>query len=152
MKLTAKPTTLREANAFVQLHHRHNKPVRGHRFSLKAVINGDVVGVVIVGRPVARNLDDGETAEITRLCVSPDAPKGTCSFLYQTCRRAWNVMGGVRIVTYTLESESGASLRGAGWEVAAKVKPRANPWCSADRTREAQAVFDEPKLRWEPAA
>lgn len=32
--LTLQPVSLAEANAFVTLHHRHHKPVRGHKYSL----------------------------------------------------------------------------------------------------------------------
>lgn len=114
---------------------------------------GKLVGVVIVGRPVAKNVDQESTAEVTRLCVAPDAPKNTCSFLYGAARRAWFTMGGARLITYTLTAESGASLRGAGWTASAvKVKHKAGKgWQS--REREHQAVFDEQKLRWDaPAA
>lgn len=34
MTLSIRPLTLREANAYVAFHHRHNKPVVGHRFSI----------------------------------------------------------------------------------------------------------------------
>lgn len=60
------PLTLAEANAFVAEHHRHHKPVVGH----KGAVNEDkIIGVVIVGRPVARMRDDGLTLEVTRLCT-----------------------------------------------------------------------------------
>lgn len=152
MPLTLRPITLKAANAFVAAHHRHNKPVVGHRYSLAAWLDGEIVGVAIVGRPVARGLDDGLTAEVTRLCVLDGAPKGTCSFLYQAAKRSWQVMGGVRMVTYTLESESGASLRGAGWVAAARLIPKPKPWHGPDRARAHQAVFAEPKIRWEAPA
>lgn len=151
MKLV--PITLKRANEVVAQFHRHNKPVRGCRFCMGAELDGKLVGVVIVGRPVAKNVDQETTAEVTRLCVAPDAPKNICSFLYGAARRAWFTMGGTRLITYTLESESGASLRGAGWTAQA-VKQKHKPgrgWQSRDR--EHQAVFDEQKLRWDaPAA
>ena len=62
------PTTLREANAFVKAHHRHHKPVTGHKFSIGCEVEGRLVGVVIAGRPVSRYLGDGLTLEVTRLC------------------------------------------------------------------------------------
>ena len=70
-KLKVVPLTLQEANDYVYDHHRHNKPVTGHRFSIGAILDeGDILGVAIVGRPVARALDDQVTAEITRLCAA----------------------------------------------------------------------------------
>jgi len=143
------PLTLKRANEIVAEWHRHNKPVTGHRFSIGAEHNGELVGVAIVGRPVARKLDHHFTAEINRLCVIDGAPLGTCSFLYNRCRRIWESMGGTRIITYTLTRESGASLRGAGWIPTVLKKNKPDAWLT--RNREHQAVFDEQKIRWEPA-
>ena len=90
------PTTLREANAFVKAHHRHHKPVTGHKFSIGCEVEGRLVGVVIAGRPVSRYLD-------------------VCSMLYAAAARAAKAMGYQRIITYTLDNEPGTSLRAAGW-------------------------------------
>jgi hypothetical protein len=103
-----------DAARFVQLHHRHHTPPVGHLFSIGAYCEGELVGVVIVGRPVARFRQDGLTAEVTRLCVLDDKPNA-CSFLYGKAAKAALAMGFRRIGTYTLKRESGASLRGAGW-------------------------------------
>jgi len=145
------PITLRETNAFVAEHHRHAKEVRGHRFALGASAGGKIVGVVAVGRPIARMLDDGWTAEVNRLCALPDAPKNTCSFLYGRAWRVWQAMGGRRMVTYTLASESGESLRGAGWKLLGERKGTnaVNPWGSVDRKRERRPIYEVDKLMWE---
>ena len=115
MKLTTTPLELAEANAFVIKHHRHHKPVVGHKFSIGAVSGDKVVGVVIVGRPVARTRDDGFTLEVTRLCT--DGTRNACSFLYGAAARAAFALGYRRIGTYTLPEEGGASLRGCGWKL-----------------------------------
>lgn len=60
------PISLKEANAFVERNHRHHKPVTGHKFSVAAAMDGEIVGVAIVGRPVSRYLDDGWTLEVNR--------------------------------------------------------------------------------------
>ena len=144
------PITLREANTFVERFHRHNKKTQGHKFSVGAVYGEELVGVAIVGRPVARKLDDGFTTEITRVCVKDEAPKNTCSFLYGRCWRIWQQMGGLRMITYTLQSESGASLRASDWKILGETK-NWNPgkgWTTrADR--EWQPVHSEKKYRWE---
>jgi hypothetical protein len=107
------PISLAEANAFVAQHHRHHQPVIGHKFSI-AVADGETVrGVAIVGRPVARGLDDGWTLEVNRCCT--DGAKNACSMLYAAAWRAARAMGYRKLVTYTLPSEGGASLRAAGW-------------------------------------
>ena len=108
------PTTLREANAFVKAHHRHHKPVTGHKFSIGCEVEGRLVGVVIAGRPVSRYLDDGLTLEVNRLCTTGE--KNACSMLYAAAARAAKAMGYKKIITYTLDSEPGVSLRAAGWE------------------------------------
>ena len=84
--LTVKPMSLADANRFVAEHHRHHKPVRGHKFSLGCIANGRLAGVAIVGRPVSRYLDDGLTLEVNRLCT--DGTKNACSFLYGAAARA----------------------------------------------------------------
>lgn len=114
-RLALLPITLTDANAFVQRHHRHHPPVVGHKFSLAAAKGGRIVGVAIVGRPVSRIRDDGFTLEITRLCT--DGTRNACSFLYGAAARAAFALGYVRIGTYTLPSEGGASLRAASWQL-----------------------------------
>lgn len=115
MKLVHVRVDLAEANAFVEAHHRHHRPVVGHLFSIGAALDGRIVGVVIVGRPVARMRDDGETTEVTRLCT--DGTKNACSFLYGAAARAAFALGFRRIGTYILASEPGTSLTGAGWRL-----------------------------------
>ena len=138
------PCDLSEANAFVELHHRHHGPVVGHKFSL-AVAKGDTVcGVAIVGRPVARMLDDGLTLEITR--VATDGTKDACSALYGAARRAAFALGYRRLVTYTLPSESGASLRGAGYRCIGEAG--GGTWSCPSRPRVDKHPL-QTKLRWE---
>lgn len=110
------PCDLKTANDFVRQLHRHNKPVVGHKFSIGVKDENDVLrGVVIVGRPVACRLDNGLTAEITRLCT--DGTRNACSMLYGAARRAAKAMGHQVIYTYTLPDEGGASLRAAGFRL-----------------------------------
>lgn len=114
--LTLIPVTLAEANAFVAQHHRHHRPVVGHKFSIGCAADGRLVGVAIVGRPVSRHLDNGLTLEVNRLCT--DGTKNACSMLYAAAWRAARAMGYRKIITYTLDTENGASLRAAGWTCA----------------------------------
>lgn len=113
MKIILTTITLAEANAFVDRYHRHHGPVVGHKFSLGAQLEDKIVGVAIVGRPVARLRDDGMTLEVTRLCS--DGTRNVCSFLYGACARAAFALGYRRIGTYILTSECGTTLRAAGW-------------------------------------
>jgi hypothetical protein len=151
MTIIAIPMTLAEANEFVANFHRHNKPVTGARFAVGASDGTQLVGVAIVGRPIARQLQaqGATTAEVTRCCVHDNAPLGTCSFLYASCWRAWRAMGGRRLVTYTLQTESGASLRGAGWRVIAELPGSTGKAWTNRAGREWQTVTGQAKLRWE---
>src|SRR3990167_2659438 len=131
MRLTVIPLPLDEANAFVEQHHRHHGRVVGHKFSLGVATQGaddavEIRGVSIVSRPVARRLDDGLTLEITR--VATDGCKDACSALYGACRRASFALGYKRLVTYTLASESGVSLKAAGYRCIGEVRGRAGGW------------------------
>ena len=108
------PITLKQANAFVIQNHRHHSKVQGCKFCIGAVDdNGELRGVAITGRPVSRYLDDGTTAEITRLCT--DGYRNACSFLYAACVRIAKEMGYKKVITYILITENGASLKAAGW-------------------------------------
>ncbi len=111
--LVLTPVSLAQANAFVEQHHRHHKPVTGHKFSIGCITDGRLAAVAIVGRPVSRYLDDGLTLEVNRLCS--DGTKNACSFLYAAAARAAKELGYHKIITYILDTESGTSLRAAGW-------------------------------------
>lgn len=125
------PLPLDEANAFVEKVHRHHGPVVGHKFSLGAVKDGEVVGVAIVGRPTARRRDDGLTLEVTRLAT--DGTRNACSFLYGACARAAFALGYHRLGTYILASESGASLKASGWHLVGETPGRS--WSVPSRPR-----------------
>lgn len=147
------PCSLRKANDFVEMYHRHSIRTSrdGGKFALAVASAAQVVGVAIVGNPLSATFMDGFTVEVLRACVLPDAPRNCNSFLYGACRRVWFEMGGRKILTYTLTDESGASLRGAGWKLAATIKGH-NPstWGKSDHLKRfEQSIIGEPKRRWE---
>lgn len=114
MGLRVYPLTLSAANDLVARLHRHHKPVVGHRFSLGVRdATGVTRGCAIIGRPVARMVDQYSVAEVTRLVT--DGTKNACSILYAAAARAAKAMGFARIQTYILETELGTSLKAAGW-------------------------------------
>lgn len=143
MRLRLRPVSLREANALVLSLHRHHGTVVGHKFSIGVEFDGQLVGAVIVGRPVSRHVDNGWTAEVTRL-VSDGTPH-VCSMLYAAAARAAKAMGYRRIQTYILESEPGISLRAAGWSRDGQT--RAESWSRASRPR-LDPVAIARKSRW----
>lgn len=147
MTLQIVPITQKEANAFVELHHRHHGPVVGSVFQIAVALGDDIVGVVIVGRPVSRIFDNGWTLEVNRCCTTGE--RNSCSMLYRAAWRVARELGYTRLITYTLPEEGGASLRGAGFRVVGqtaggswdrKIRPRVD-------THPLQA-----KLRWELSA
>jgi hypothetical protein len=137
---------LDEANAFVAAHHRHHRKVVGHKFSIAAVHDAKIVGVVIVGRPVSRVRDDGRTLEVTRLCT--DGTKNACSFLYGAAAKAAFALGYARIGTYILASEPGTSLTAAGWRCLGQTA--GGSWTTPSRPRVDTHPL-EPKLLFEAA-
>lgn len=145
------PQTITAARLFVAKHHRHNKPPKSALFAVGLEHDGELVGVALCGRPVARMLQDGKTAEVTRTCTLPQCPKGGVSKLLNACRSAAAAIGYERVVTYTLQSESGASLRGAGWVQAELLEARPG-WDRPSRSREPGMVDNTAKIRWEAAA
>lgn len=149
MTIYAVPMKLTEAAIYVANFHRHNKPPAGGIFAVGASNGDKLIGVAIVGRPVARYLDDGKTLEVTRCCVVDDAPKGACSFLYARCWQAAKALGWQKLITYTLQSETGASLRGAGWKCVAELKANNAAGWQSRPGREWQPVVGQAKFRWE---
>lgn len=148
MTLEVVPLSLDEANALVSQWHRHHRPVVGHKFSIGAVRQEKIVGAAIVGRPVARHLDDGLTLEVNRL-VS-DGSKNVCSLLYGSAWRAAKGLGYRRLITYTLPSEGGASLRAAGWKNVG-LRGGGN-WNSPSRPRvDTDELLRGQKTLWEAA-
>ena len=111
--MRARPLTLKQANELVASLHRHHKPVQGHRFSIGCEHEGIMVGAVIIGRPVSREIDPYNVAEATRLVT--DGTPHSCSFLYGAAARAAKAIGFDKIQTYILEDEPGTSLKAAGW-------------------------------------
>lgn len=146
-KLRAVPVTLEAANDFVAALHRHHPPVVGHKFSIGAARGDDLVGVVIVGRPVSRHLDNGTTLEVTRLCT--DGSRNVCSFLYGAAARAAFALGFIRIGTYTMPDEGGASLRASGWHLIGERG--GGSWSVPSRPREDNHPLGM-KWRWEASA
>lgn len=133
-RLVAEPVTQAEARAFIAAHHRHHRPSIGSVFQVGIARGEQLVGVAMVGRPVARALDDGYTLEVTRLCTL-DAPEArhAASKLYAMCWRIAREMGYRRLLTYTLADETGVSLVSAGWRVVHQVKGRS--WDTPSRRR-----------------
>lgn len=144
MGLFLHPMTLKEACRFVREHHRHHKPPQGGLFAIGCAAGDVVCGVVIVGRPVARHLDDSWTAEITRCCTN--GTRNACSFLYAAAWRAAKAIGYRRLITYTRADEPGSSLRGAGWKVIGESRQQ-----SWDRPSRPRVDKSEPydRLLWE---
>lgn len=144
MSLVVKPITLRAANAFVELHHRHHKPARGCVFCTSIWKDGVLVGVAIVGRPLARMLQDGLTAEVLRVCT--DGTRNACSKLYATVAKACRALGYERVITYTLPEEGGASLKAAGWTLEADWTG-GGTWSREGRER-TDSHPTQQKMRW----
>lgn len=149
------PDAFRMCRKYVGRHHRHHAPPIGWKWGAVARRGGRIVGVAMVGRPLARRLDDGFTLEVLRLCTpSTSASFGAASRLLWGCEAwAWQD-GATRLLTYTLAEESGASLRAADWVKTGSVAGRS--WDCASRPRDRQlSVFLRPpaigdKVRWEP--
>lgn len=104
---------LKEANAFIEQHHRHHTRIQGHRFIIGAKMGGVLIGVIVVGRPVGGQ-HQGDWTEVTRCCT--DGTPNSCSFLYSAAARASYHLGFYRIQTYILQEELGTSLKACGWK------------------------------------
>ncbi|MBG0818977.1 XF1762 family protein [Planomonospora sp. ID82291] len=153
------PVTFAQACAFVDGHHRHHRAPPGHKFSIGAAVDqfdspdGELinspfrlVGVAIVGRPVARHFDTGRALEVTR--VATDGTSNACSLLYGAAWRAAKALGYTRMITYTRGDENGASLRAAGWEPVA-VRPPRSGWSCPSRPRGNAGADRVARVLWQ---
>lgn len=141
------PVSFAQACEFVADWHRHHEPPVGHKFSVGVADDRTLVGVAIVGRPVARHFNDGSTLEVIR--TATDGTEHANSMLYGAAWRAAKALGYRRLVTYTQEGESGASLRAAGWRVVAE-RPARPGWDVPSRPRETKNANVQRYL-WEAA-
>lgn len=128
MALEIVPVTFRQACAFVEQHHRHHRAPVGAKFAVGVADENGLVGVAIVGRPVARHFDDGRTLEVNRTCT--DGTRNANSLLYGASWRAAKALGYRRLVTYTQAGESGSSLRASGWRIVAE-RPARGSWAES---------------------
>jgi|SRR5215472_1008583 len=136
--------SVRDACVFVRQHHRHHQPPQGAIGACACWEDGELIGVAIIGRPVARLLMGTETAEITRLCVL-EGHRNAASWLYGRSARLARAWGFQRVVTYTLPCEGGASLRAAGYRDDGLTA--GGSWDTPSRRRIDKAST-EPKRRW----
>ena len=144
MTLELQPISYKEACEFIKKYHRHHLPPQGWKFGI-AVNDGEkVVGVVTIGRPVARAFDNGWTLEVTRCCT--DGTYNCASMLYSAAWRAVRAMGYRRLITYTLKEEPGTSLKAANWKVVGEAG--GGSWNRLSRPRVDKAPLGD-KMLWE---
>ncbi len=150
MGLHLVPLSLAQANEHVAAWHRHNNPVPGAKFSIGAADpDGVLRAVAIVGRPVARHYDDGQTLEVNR--VATDGTRNANSMLYGAAARAAFALGYTRLITYTQTDESGSSLRASGWSVVAQ-RPANAGWSRPSRPRSDIKSQGVARQLWEKVA
>lgn len=141
--LEIRPIHIKYANAYVKQYHRHSIPTVGGKFAISCYANDKLCGIAICGRPTARNADNGFTLEIYRNCT--DGTKNACSKLYGACIRIAKEMGYKRVITYTLESESGISLKASNFICEGKAGLLKQ---SGSRQKEYSVAPEEYKVRY----
>ncbi|MEU3096880.1 XF1762 family protein [Streptomyces sp. NPDC006967] len=147
MSLHRTPVSFADAREFVNAYHRHHAAPIGYKGCVGVTDDtGTLRGVAIIGRPVARHLDDGRTLEITR--VATDSTRNACSLLYAACWDMAKGMGYTRLITYTQQGESGASLRAAGYRTVA-VRPPRPGWDRPSRPRKPRGTEHVQRYLWE---
>lgn len=152
--MRAVPIELKDANAYVNKYHRHHKPVKRDKFRVACQEDGEIVGIIQVGRPLSRYLCDGETLEVIRCCTN--GRPNVASFLYSRAARIAREMGYKKIITYILQSELGTSLKASGWQLD-EADCGGGTWSSPSRPRQLyqMTIFGteekyptEKKQRW----
>lgn len=152
-RLTIAPIPQKEAFDFIRRVHRHHKAPAGDKFRLGAFAKVNdfdmLVGVAVVGRPTSRELQKQGAWEVTRVAVL-EGGQNLCSALYTAAWKEAQKRGVARVVTYLLETESGASLRAAGWQLV-REHAGGGTWSRAARPRTDKAPVCR-KQRWEHLA
>lgn len=142
--LELQPITFKEAFFFIRQHHRHHDPPQGAKFAIGCNDGVRVVGVIVVGRPVSRHLDNGYTAEVTRCCT--DGTYNAPSMLYSAAWRAARAMGYTRLITYILAFEPGTTLKASNWRLVGQAG--GGTWNRDDRPRVDHHPTGQ-KMLWE---
>lgn len=140
------PVRFEDACGFVSMWHRHHRPPVGCKFCIGVARDSVLIGVAIVGRPVARSFDDGLTLEVTR--TATDGTPNANSMLYGAAWRAAKALGYQRLVSYTQAGESGASLRAAGYRIFAQRRARRG-WHTPSRPRTLTGTEGIARTLWE---
>jgi hypothetical protein len=150
MSLHLVPMNLENANSFVALWHRHHAPVLRSIFQVGVADDDTLVGVAICEWPKARGNADGATIEISR-CAVADGVRNAASMLYRACVSAAFALGWRRVITYTRQDESGASLRGAAFRVVAArpARTKGQRWTNRAGRTDRESV---PRYLWEASA
>jgi len=143
-KMKAIPLNQATVNTYIATYHRHHGTIRCDKYRIGCEVDGFLVGVIQVARPVSRHLDNGLTLEVARLCTNGDMPN-VCSFLYARAAKIAKLMGYEKIITYILDSETGASLRAVGWTKEVDIK--GHSWSCPSRPRNTVAPICD-KQRW----
>jgi len=142
--LELQPITYKNACEFIKVHHSHHLPPQGWKYGIAVNDGRNIVGVIMVGRPVARLLDNGRTLEVTRCCTN--GYKNAASKLYSAAWRVCKNLGYKRLITYTLASEFGTCLKASGWKIL--YQTRGGKWDRKNRPRfDLQPTC--PKTLWE---
>jgi len=147
------PVSRDDARAFVRAHHRHNRrPASAEVLRVGLAIDSQLVAVALAGVP-ARELMDGRTLEVTRICTL--GHENACSRLYGAIARAAKALGWRRLYTYTLASEPGTSPRAAGFVEDGIVpasdratKNGSRPRYDVNLLGETVETESEEKIRW----
>lgn len=137
------PITLKVANSYVNKFHRHHNATTGCKFAIGIKNdNNELIGVAICGRPVSRYYDNGTTLEINRVCTN--GTYNACSMLYGACCRIAKDMGYKKVITYTLKSEKGTSLKASNFTCEGEAG--GTHWTG--KRNKGQKLPHEMKLRW----
>lgn len=146
-RLHTEVISFEQAAAYVTAYHRHNRAPVGHIFSIGCYYDGVLVGVAMCGRPVARSLDKDRTLEVYRVCTRGQAD--ACTKLYGACQQLARARGYAKLITYTRQSETAGTVRGANF-VLAKAHAGGARWSGQrQRRRRSGHTNQEPKQRWE---
>lgn len=141
------PCTITAANQVIACWHRHSTPISQKVLAAARVVRGsETVGVMIMGLPVSRVLDNGLNVEIRRVCVLDGAPRNACSMLYGAGCRAAKALGYVVAYTYTTSEEDGASVRAAGF--VRDGERAASSWDTPSRPRDREHHAIAERVRW----
>ena len=121
--------------------------IPGWKAAFGARYDEELIAVCILGRPVARHIDDDKVISISRFASIPTRPANTGSWLIARARRWARLEGYQKVIAYAgVAGNYGTIYEASGFELTKKDEARGDGWTSRENR---STVSDFTRRKWE---